>query len=292
VPKQLFTLEQHGDRVEHAAWPLFVHAEFPQYEEFWQVFVVALTGRVHDVREIGFRPQQELVAEGRSEWHVEVAQLHYTTLLHLVRVFQLLERRVHDRDSFVEAIVRLDAATDTAFELLGHCLIDRGKSKSWDEIAGMKVRRAWDAQEGHPFKSLQDYRNSLLHGRVRPEHEVRLRADRWQTKVPFYPTFEKMANALDWREASIDNAAPADQLVEEAWSQVLDYLRAAWDTQLLPWARETFKAPAVPGLAAPLGQSILGAGARAASADAPAEYHGGSVTFTQTRVAPPTNPPE
>ena len=277
-----FTLAHFGDREEQAAWPLFVRDEFPQYEEFWRLFVVALTGRVSDVREIGFRPQAELDRLGRHEWHVEVAQLHYTTLLHLARVFELRRRRVRDRDSFFEAIVRLDAAADTAFELLGHCLIDRGSAESWNERTGERVRKAWEKKAGSPFISLARYRNSLLHGRVRPEHEVVFQVDRWSPKVPFYPTFEKMPTALDWRKADALDAAPADQLVDEAWTQVLAYFRKAWTGELLPWARASFKAPPVP-ITTRQGVSnlIVSAGALSASPDAPS-YTGGSITHTHT----------
>lgn len=223
-----FDLATYGDSVECTAWPAFLHDEFPQYEAFWQVFVVELTDRVREPFSIRFRPQSELDAINRPEWHVAVAQLHYTTLLHLVRVFELRRRRIRDRDSFIEAIVRLHAATDAAFELLGRCLIDGGVSDPWDEAKGKKVRERWIGERKPPLSHVRHYRNALLHGRVRPEHEVMIGSpdDDWQTKVAFYPTFAKMPSALDWRKASIDDAEPADHLVDQAWVEVLDYLRA------------------------------------------------------------------
>jgi hypothetical protein len=276
----VFTLTQHGDREERAAWPLFLRYEFPEYAEFWRLFIVVLTGRVHDVRAIGFRPQEELDAEGRPDWHVEVAQLHYTTLLHLARVFDLRQRRIRDRDSFLEAIVRLDAATDTAFELLGRCLIDAGASPAWNEDAGKKVRQKWQDEAGGPFKSLAAYRNSLLHGRVRPEHEVTLQGDGWETKVPFYPTFASMGTALDWRQANLADAAPADQLVNEEWEHVLAYLRDTWAKELVPWARATFTEPVPPPATSRIINLVLG-GAPSASAAAPPTTSG-SIAFSET----------
>jgi hypothetical protein len=283
-----FTLARDGDPEERVAQLLFLNAEFPQYEKFWRLFVVGLTGRVHDVTQIGFRPQAELDAEGRSEWHVEVAQLHYTTLLHLRRVFDLRREGIWNRDRFLEAIVRLDAATDTAFELLGHCLIDRGKSLPWDEIAGQKVRKSWGKKAGQPLKALQDYRNCLLHARMRLEYPVILDIDGRQTTIPFYTTFGKMLNSLDWREATIEHAAPVDALVDEAWAQVLDYFRHAWAEELLPWAQAAFSAPEVPVTLPAMPFSTPAA--RSLSADAPPTYTGGSISHSPT-IATMTNPP-
>ena len=281
----MFTIAQHGDREERGAWPLFLSAEFPEYEEFWRWFIVELTGRIHDLNAISFLSKQELEAAGREEWHVEVAQLHYTILLHLVRVYDLRRKGVYDRDSFMEAIVRLDAATDTAFELLGHCLLDQGKSKSWDELAGKAVREKWDAREGKSFKLLHDYRNSLLHGRARTKHQALFATDQWQVIVPLYPRLDTMKDTLDWREADPADAAPASHIVDEAWTDVLAYLRKAWVERLIPWARTNFTEPDLPQLS-PLRAHDFGGiqPAPAASADAPpATSTGGSITSTYTR---------
>lgn len=290
----MFTLAQHGDPVEQAAWPLFLCDEFSQYEEFWRLFIVELTCRVHNPTDTRLRPKEELQAAGRDAWHVEVAQLHYTTLLHLIRVFDLRQKGVHDRDSFFEAIVRLDAATDTAFELLGHCLIDRGKSEPWNERAGERVRRRWDNQEPtKPFKALHDYRNSLLHGRARTEHPALIRTGQSEVRVPLYPTLDTMQKTLDWREADPADAAPANQIVDDAWTDVLAYLRDTWAGRLIPWARKTFTEPGKPPQSFQLHAVEFGAiPARALSAEgpaeyhAPAEYHGGSIEAYPRRTPP------
>lgn len=247
-----FTLADDGDAHEQEAWPLFVRDEFPQYEEFWQVFVVGLTGRVIDPREIRFLSDDDITERGCEPRHVVVAQLHYTTLLHLLRVFHLRKRRVHDRDSFFEAMVRLDAATDTACELLGRCILDRCASEAWDEVVGQQIRQKWldyDEDGRNRLKTLSGYRNALLHGRIRPEYEVTFETGHGRTTVPFYPTFEKVRQkeTLDWRKADLADFAPADHLVDEAWLLVLDYLCRAWDEQLLPWtASEKLREPERP----------------------------------------------
>lgn len=279
----MFTLAQHGDPEEQVARLRFLDAEFPQYEEFWRLFIVALTNRVHNVNNVWFRPQEELDAESRPAWHVEVAQLHYTTLLHLIRVFDLRRRGVRNRDSFLEAMVRLDAATDTAFELLGHCLIDRGTSASWNEDVGKKVRGRWGAQAGQPLKVVQDYRNCLLHARVRPEYQVVVDIAGQRTTVPYYMRLEKMKDSLDWRKATIEDAAPADAIVTEAWAEVLQYFRLSWNDELIPWAKANFTPAEVPAVV--FGYTNLPG--LSASADFPVPYHGGSISSTVTTTAMP-----
>jgi hypothetical protein len=307
MTERRFTIALHGDPEERAAWPGFVERDFPQYEEFWCRFVVSLTGRISDVSDIWFRSQPELDEEGRPEWHLAVAQLHYSTLLHLARAASLRASGIRDRDSFLEAIVRLDAATDTAFEMLGRCLLDNGDRLPWDEREGKRIRERWERHEGDPFRSLHQYRNALLHGRVRPEFPLRLVIEGGgATVVRLYPKLDQINDVLDWRKADIQKAAPADQIVADVWDQVLSYCRRTWDEQLLPWARTGFAEPKPPPPAMALRieepdvQSLAsiaewyGSGSdwpritatRSASADPPVpdDYSGGSIN-------PPTYPP-
>lgn len=246
-----FDLEHYGDPPERFAWPLFLRREFPQYEAFWQVFVVGLTERIlepFDPQKIGFLPQDELGKRGRRPWHVAVAQLHYTTLLHLVRVFEIRLRGHGDRDSFIEAIARLQASTDTAFELLGRCVFEERTYKPWDEKDGQTARIAWRDRADDPLDYLRKYRNGLLHGRVRVQGQGRVDLDKQRyARVFFYQSFERMGKALDWRRTKPDDLVPADQLLDEAWDDVLGYFRTAWSNELLPWARQQgFRPPELP----------------------------------------------
>jgi hypothetical protein len=110
-----------------------------------------------------------------------------------------------------------------------------------------------------------------------------------RTTVPFYTTLEKMPNSLDWRKATIDDAAPADALVDEAWAQVLDYFRRAWADELVPWAQAAFSAPEVPVTLRATRFTSTPA-ARGLSADAPPTYTGGSISHSPT-IATMANPP-
>jgi hypothetical protein len=281
-----FDLATYGDSVERVAWPSFVCREFPQYEEFWQVFVVELTERVREPLAVEFRPQEELNKISRPAWHIAVAQLHYTTLLDLVRVFELRRRGVGDRDSFTEAIARLQAGVDAAFELLGRCLLSGGDEQPWSEKKGESIRRKWQKAAGDPLKSLRDYRNALLHGRVRPEFQIQIPGPVYgqQARVTLYPKLETIASALDWRDATLNQAMPAEQLIDEVWAAVLDYARTTWETKLVPWARDNFRAPGTPeGISSLFLPNV--AGARSVSAEGPPPPSGESASFSETHLS-------
>ena len=230
-----FDLASHGDVVERSAWDNFLRDEFPEYETFWQFFVVGLTERVKDGFGIAFLPRGEL---SREEGHVAVAQLHYTTLLHLVRVFELRQGPIRDRDALIEAITRLSAATDTAFELLGRCLLDKDYAP-WKENEGKKAREDWQRREGLLLASVRRYRNTLLHGRARVHYRA-------QNGPLLCPSFEQMADAADWREADQNETVRANDLVDNGWAQVLGYLSRTWRAELVPWAMGNFCRPDVP----------------------------------------------
>jgi hypothetical protein len=81
-------LSTDGDQTERLYWDKFAADWFPSYESFWLQRVVPLTRRGIDRRDIGFLSREEMV-EGTDE-AVALAQLHYTTLVHLGRVYDLL----------------------------------------------------------------------------------------------------------------------------------------------------------------------------------------------------------
>jgi hypothetical protein len=85
-------LSTDGDSLEQYYWNEFIADRFPSYEAFWLAGVVHLTRRSVDRRDIRFLSPDELAATGRArtDEEVAVAQLHYTTLIHLGRVYGLL----------------------------------------------------------------------------------------------------------------------------------------------------------------------------------------------------------
>jgi hypothetical protein len=231
----------------------------------------------------------ELDEDGRPSWHVVIAQLHYTTLLHLARVFELRRRCIRDRDSFIEAIARLHAATDTAFELLGRCLLNQDAPECWNESPPETIRGRWISEKEPPLKPLRDYRNILLHGRLEMSFLATLKIDadgRRYTKAPFFPSFETASKTPDWREANSDDAVAADQLVNKGWDQVLSYFRQTWDDELLKWADQHFEAPERPPQKVTF--EIVGS-AHSLSAEGPYETPAGSAVSSDIRVLPPVD---
>lgn len=147
-----FTVPEHGDDVERLNWDRFLRDEFPSYEIVWARYIVPLTGRPANVY---FKTDVELAQFGRGPEDMCNAQLHYTTFTHLVRVFDFKSVGFTEADSFIEAVVRLAAATDVADELLER-VTHRGKYRPWDESP--EARRAWRQANAYPMQDLRDYR--------------------------------------------------------------------------------------------------------------------------------------
>jgi hypothetical protein len=72
-------------------WPQWTEDHFPSYETFWAARIVPVTYRVTSRTNIRFQTDGELAARGYTPEYVAVAQLHYTLLTHLGRVFELLD---------------------------------------------------------------------------------------------------------------------------------------------------------------------------------------------------------
>ena len=72
-----YTIADHGDDFERAAWVSFLQAEFPSYQSFWQRHVVPLTNRPTNIQ---LKDDATLKAEGKEPEDVAIAQLHYTVL--------------------------------------------------------------------------------------------------------------------------------------------------------------------------------------------------------------------
>ena len=81
-----YTLQNDGDAFEQHYWALFISNEFPEYGQFWAKHVTPLTNRPVDIH---FKDDQALAAENYTSEDICLAQLHYSILRHLVRVFEL-----------------------------------------------------------------------------------------------------------------------------------------------------------------------------------------------------------
>jgi hypothetical protein len=81
-----YTLADDGDEFERSYYGLFLHHEFPAYEQFWNAFVTPLTNRLNDVQG---KTDAELAAIGRSPEDICISQLHYSVFRHLVRAYDI-----------------------------------------------------------------------------------------------------------------------------------------------------------------------------------------------------------
>jgi hypothetical protein len=136
-------LSTDGDSVERRYWDGFVADRFPGYEEFWLTRVVPLTRRNLDRADIDFLPREELAAKADED--VAVAQLHYTTLIHIGRVHDLLEEPLSGLADAPRALPGPGSAIAASPGLFATGLIEpSGGSATWHEARGQIVGRARD----------------------------------------------------------------------------------------------------------------------------------------------------
>ena len=233
VSEAAFSIESDGDDWEKRYWEAFASERFRSYEDFWLAHVVPLTNRratdrlSGDLR-IRLRTDAELAADGRGNEDVAIAQLHYTLLLHVGRVWELLDQAgaftsdgagwtaFFDQNYFFESFTRLSGASDVADELLERRRTrGSGTYAAWDERAGRRARETWRNVEGDP---LSDNGERLM-----------------------YPKLDRVDDHLDWRRAfdpaNVDAILPeferAEVIVRQEWERVLDYAEASWRQHLL-----------------------------------------------------------
>jgi hypothetical protein len=251
-----FTIEADGDETEKRWWPQWTRDHFPSYEAFWVPHIVPLTYRLKDRQNVYFQTDEELAEAGYAPEDVAVAQLHYTLLNHLGRVFELLDdvraftersymaNRPFTRDQFFESFARLSGASDVSDELLARRATP-GEYDAWDERQGADARRAWRKVNPDPLRPVRSYRNRLVHGRVVLTIEVKAHdtQDRHVGDMLFYPLLEKVDDYLDWRVAF--DVANNDKstlfadfnemalIVLDAWERVVGHVEDAWQRHLL-----------------------------------------------------------
>lgn len=251
---QPFTIESDGDENEQRSWRYWASERFPSYEAFWVPRVVPLTNRIKSRSDVTFRTTNELEKDGYTDEDVAVAQLHFTLLGHLDRVFELLDDahavserghvvgRKFGRDEFFESFARLSGASDVADELLARRETP-GKYDAWNEMHGSAARRTWRDTHPDPLRPVRAYRNRLVHGRVVPQlfvpaHDA---TGRKLDDLLFYPRLGTIDRYLDWRVAFATTADEQKQDFDEAaliavdaWENVVAYVEEAWQTHLLP----------------------------------------------------------
>jgi hypothetical protein len=227
-------LATDGDALEQREARAFVETMFPSYERFWIAFVLPL--RIPG--EIRICADRDL-PRGKGPHDVSVAQLHYSVLKHLSRLFRLTSGDPTSEDDLIEAVSRSCAASDIAFELLERFknptkyepFVEEGTK---GKPGGREARREWRTSQNGPLDEIYNYRNRLLHGRLLPTIATgagaRLRVPRLGRETLY----------VDWRavQSAQPNALATDfmevkAVLADVWDRLIQYLENAWMTHLL-----------------------------------------------------------
>jgi len=229
-----YTIEKDGDFLEQNYWPLFIKNIFSYYEKFWQKFIVPLTCRPNNIH---FKEDVDLRVIGKSINDTWIAQLHYAVLFHLSRVYDLRHTgQPLNKDQFIEAFVRLSSATDVADELLErYCNNNYLPGLSADS---RKARKEWRQKNKYPLQHIREYRNYIVHAGLLPNIVIIGSNDKLR-----FPKISKYKEYSDWRKvtnASIGSGGKVrsdfnspNNILDEAWKEVLDYFNTQWQSVLL-----------------------------------------------------------
>jgi len=205
-------LSRDGDQLERRYAPIFLNSKFPAYEEFWIHHIVPLTKRDTD-GSIHFKTDAELRGMGKGREDILRAQRHHTVLRHLARAYKL--QQSPEREDFVDGITRLVSALDVAVRLLR-------------EVT--KCR----ADQPQQFEALRDYRHAIVHDGALPEVHV--------GGVVYAPGIGLQEQFDDWRTVTAADVSvlvkrgdflPAQTILSEQWSRVIEYCQIAWTTHLI-----------------------------------------------------------
>ncbi|MCJ7666485.1 MAG: hypothetical protein MUO59_07100 [Actinobacteria bacterium] len=228
-----YSLHKCGDYYQQKYWERFIKQDFPSYGKFWHKYIVPISNRP---KNIYIKTDEELKEMGRSEHDVQIAQLQYTVLRHLIRAYKIRDNNEYKQyltlDRFVEFIVRICAATDVADEFLER-FTNPKKYKVWDEADGEKARKNWRKKNKYKLQNIRDYRNTLLHWPLLP------------TITNEYPKIGLQKKYCDWRKVTLLEMRPKEIKKDFTnfnikanyiWLKVLNYLEDNWKMIL----KETF----------------------------------------------------
>jgi len=223
-----YNLKQHGDYYEKKYLGRFIKRSFPSYEIFWKKYIVPITNRSVDIHDIHIKSDEDLKKIGRSQYDVQIAQLHYTVLRHLISAYSVLDQIEFGQnmilDQFILFIVRICAAVDVADEFLER-FTNPNEYEVWNITHGKNARFAWRNKSKDELKYIRDYRNYLLHCPLLP------------TIPNKYPKFDLIEKYRDWRKITHLKVIPKEveddfysfiRLSGIIWLEVLNYLEKKW----------------------------------------------------------------
>lgn len=217
-----YKLYKDGDILEQKYWDKFIKKDFPSYERYWQEYIVNLTNRPFNVR---FKNIEELKKINKCEHDVYLAQLHYTVLKHLVRVFNILEpSKIFQYDKFFEGISRICSALDVADEFLER-IHDPKKYTPWNIYSGEAARKNWiRTNKNENMQTIRYYRNYLMHCPLLPSFHGIL-----YPKIEHLHKYYKWVSLSNSKEDYKNDFDTTFNILKDTWLKVLQYLEHNWN---------------------------------------------------------------
>jgi len=228
-------LQNDGTSFEKKYYNLFLVNEFPSYERFWFNFIVPITNRPANIY---LKTDQELDAMGRRNHDVCIAQLHYSVLMHLARVYDIKSLRPLNMNGLIEGMVRLVGAQDVAFELLERYInpdtYDPWISTGKGELkGGREARISWQNKKKKPLQNIRDYRNHLVHGRITPSI---IDKDCYIPRIGLenkYFDWRLVTNNPNIRQLIGEDFIISNVVLKNAWVQTIKYIETNWSDNLV-----------------------------------------------------------
>lgn len=231
----MYSLINDGDGIEKKYWKKFIQEQFPSYEKFWIKYVTPLTNRPDNIH---FKTDEELRKIDKSAKDICIAQLHYSVLKHLARVFDIKNTQNINLDDLTEGIVRLCGSIDIAFEILERYnnpikydpWLDKKEGKI---LGGKEARDNWQKKNKLPLQTIRNYRNHLIHGRMLPGIKG---------SIYYLPKIGLERKYFDWRlitdpqnnpGLNVQDLMSANDILNQAWKDTIEYFEIKWKGTLL-----------------------------------------------------------
>lgn len=80
------SLHKYGDYYQQKYWDRFIKQDFPSYGKFWHKYIAPISNRPNNIY---IKTDEELKEMGKNENDVQIAQLQYTVLRHLIRAYKI-----------------------------------------------------------------------------------------------------------------------------------------------------------------------------------------------------------
>ena len=209
-----------------------------------------------------FKPDSQLSQEQIDRQDVWLAQLHYTMLWHLARVYEIFNGKdTQPREilnQIIEGFSRLVSAQDCAFTILQRYDFynnPQGKYISFD-IAS-KHQDIWVYNYNNRSKKWKDIeniralRNDMVHGSLPPWI-----LDGEAIEIPMFDHIANRRQSRDWRvlhrsadEKEVVKFAPAKKELKRAWDITIEYFEEKWKEvivkylEIIPSIQDQIQAP-------------------------------------------------